>query len=113
MEHETLGLGSSLNTDQHLLPAPGFDFPNCSRAAIPLKRPLSALQFSTSNSFAFVQPGRLGCGFDLHRLDPVLAPATSHPLTWILGFQFCQCNILLVFIFKRSASVVTVSHFEN
>lgn len=103
MEQKALGLGSSLNTDKHSLPAPGFNFPIRRRAGIlpPSPKPLSALQFSTSNSFAFSHPGRRGFDFDLHKLGPVPAPATSHPLTQILGSHFCQRHIFSSVYFEK------------
>lgn len=113
IEHKALSPGSSPNMVKHPLPAPDLNFSICTEAAVPPKGPFFVLKFCGSCSLTFAQLGRLGCGFDLPKLDPVLAPAPSHPLTWILGLHFCWSNIFLVFIFKRSASAVTVSHLEN
>lgn len=72
IDHKALSLGSSSNTVKGSHPTQNLTSSSVLRLHYPPKVPF-VLKFCGCNSLAFVQPGKLGCGFDLPKLDLVLA----------------------------------------
>lgn len=111
---KTLGLDSGSDTDKHSLPAPGLNFPI--RAEIGKCSHPKDLFLRCSS----VVPVLLLLHVGLARMQLLSVQTGSCPSTGCLApplmdskLTFLLEYMFLVFILKRSASVVTISHLEN